>query len=170
MNNAGVQGSPARPPAGETVRAAEQLVQQVHDELRLLLQQRAEIMKRIGTAKKTLSGLASLFGDSVVVGEVMRLVDGGPARRRPGFTRTCRTILMEADHALTAHEMRDRIQERAPALLERQKDPISSITTILNRLVEYGEAQRVSSRHSGRAWQWIADASDNNASQGNRAP
>lgn len=145
------------PSGADTARAAEQLMRQVHDELKSLLHQRAEIMKRIGTAKKTIAGLAALFGDSVVNSDVLQLVDGRPATRTPGLTGTCRAILMEADRALSAAEMRERIKERAPSLLDRQKDPICSITTILNRLVHYGEVERVS-LHNGRAWQWVAES------------
>ncbi len=141
----------------QSVLSAQEVLRQVHEELRQLLKQRAEIMRRIGTAKKTIAGLAALFGDSVLSTELHHLVHGGTADRKSGFTRTCRTILMEADHPLSAREVRDQMQERAPGLLERQKDPISSITTILNRLVDYGEVQRVTLADHTRGWQWVAD-------------
>jgi hypothetical protein len=35
---------------------------------------------------------------------------------------------------------------------------MASVTTVLNRLVEYGEAQAVIS-NGRRAWRWVADAS-----------
>jgi hypothetical protein len=35
---------------------------------------------------------------------------------------------------------------------------MASVTTVLNRLVEYGEAQPVLLSTGRRAWQWIADA------------
>lgn len=38
-----------------------QVVKAAHEELRQLLQQRAEIMKRIGTVKQTITGLADLL-------------------------------------------------------------------------------------------------------------
>ena len=41
----------------------QEVIRQAHGELRHLLQQRSEIMKRIGTVKQTISGLANLFGD-----------------------------------------------------------------------------------------------------------
>jgi len=44
----------------------QQVVQAAERELRLLLQQRAETMKRIGTIKQTLAGLARIFGESVL--------------------------------------------------------------------------------------------------------
>jgi len=46
--------------------------------------------------------------------------------------------------------------EKMPELLARHKDPMASVTTVLNRLVEYGEAEAVMA--SGRrAWRWVAD-------------
>ncbi len=41
----------------------QEVIRQAHEELRMLLQQRADVMKRIGTVKQTISGLANLFGD-----------------------------------------------------------------------------------------------------------
>ena len=43
----------------------QQVVKQAHEELRELLRQRAEVMRRIGTIKQTIAGLANLFGDEV---------------------------------------------------------------------------------------------------------
>lgn len=139
----------------DTVHAAECLVRQVHDELRHLLEQRAEIMSRIGTAKKTISGLCALFGTNVASEDVLRLVDGPARGSHAGFTRTCRTILMEAEGAMSAREVREKMLERDPTLLSRHKDLLASITTILNRLAQYGEAVKVSNA-AGRAWQWSA--------------
>ncbi len=53
----------------------QEVVRQAHDELRQLLQQRAEVMRRIGTVKQTIVGLANLFGDSVLSEELLELVD-----------------------------------------------------------------------------------------------
>src|ERR1700733_3735125 len=47
------------PHVQEVVRAA-------HEELRQLMRQRADVMKRIGTVKQTIVGLAHLFGDDVL--------------------------------------------------------------------------------------------------------
>jgi len=43
-------------------------------------------------------------------------------------------------------------------MLERHKDPMASVTTVLNRLVAYGEARAVSLDNGRRAWVWVADA------------
>lgn len=158
MNNGETNGQTVFSGKG-TSTSAEQLVRQVHEELLVLLRQRAEIIRRICTAKRTISGLCTLFGDGMVSPEMQRILNGGARGRHSGFTKTCRAILMDADRALTVREVRDRILERDPALLSRQKDPLSSITTILKRLVDYGEAQKIVD-DGGRTWRWAAESDD----------
>ncbi len=135
----------------------EEVVRQAHEELRQLLHQRAEVMRRIGTVKQTIAGLANLFGDDVLSDELLELVDRKSSGRQPGFTKACRMILMDADRALSARDVCDRIQQKAPPMLARHKDPMASVTTVLNRLVSYGEAQAVVLDSGRRAWQWVAD-------------
>src|ERR1700690_3898552 len=81
-----------------------QVVMQAHEELLQLLKQRADLMKRIGTLKQTISGLANLFGASVLDDELLELV-GEPKdkKRQTGFTNTCRKILIDAKCPLSAH-------------------------------------------------------------------
>ena len=64
-----------RPANRYDVGHVQEVIRQAHEELRQLMQQRAEIMKRIGTVKQTISGLANLFGDGVLSEELMELVD-----------------------------------------------------------------------------------------------
>lgn len=142
----------------------QEVVRQAHEELQQLLHQRAEVMRRIGTIKQTIAGLASLFGDGVLGDELLELVDRKSNGRQPGFTKACRMILMEANRALSAREVCDRIQERIPLMLERHKDPMASVTTVLNRLVAYGEARAVALDNGRRAWQWVADSASEVAS------
>jgi hypothetical protein len=139
------------PHVQEVVRAA-------HEELRQLLRQRAEIMKRIGTVKQTIVGLANLFGDEVLNDELLELVDRKSSGRQPGFTKACRMVLMEANRPLGAREVCEQIQQRVPPILLRHKDPLASVTTVLNRLVEYGEARSMVRDNGRRAWQWVADS------------
>src|SRR5580692_8263400 len=136
----------------------EEVVRQAHEELRQLLHQRADVMRRIGTIKQTIAGLANLFGDGVLSDELLELVDRKSSGRQPGFTKACRMILMDANRALSARDVCDRIQEKAPPMLARHKDPMASVTTVLNRLVAYGEAEAVSLDNGRRAWQWVADS------------
>jgi hypothetical protein len=136
----------------------QEVIRQAHEELRQLLQQRAEVMKRIGTVKQTIAGLANLFGDGVLNEELLELVDRKSNGRQPGFTKACRMILMEAGRAMSAREICDYFQHKMPAMLARHKDPMASVTTVLNRLVEYGEAQAVHSNNGRRAWRWVAES------------
>ena len=135
----------------------QEVVRQAQEELHLLLQQRAEIMKRIGTVKQTISGLANLFGDGVLNEELLELVDRRSNGRQPGFTKACRMILMEAGRALSARDICEYFQQKMPAMLARHKDPMASVTTVLNRLVDYGEAQAVALHNGRRAWRWVAE-------------
>ncbi|MGB8064549.1 MAG: hypothetical protein WCF26_21855 [Candidatus Sulfotelmatobacter sp.] len=143
----------------------QEVIQQAHAELRQLLQQRAEVMKRIGTVKQTISGLANLFGEEVLNEELMELVDRKSSGRQPGFTKACRMILMEAGRALNSRDICDYFQQKMPALLARHKDPMASVTTVLNRLVEYGEAEAVL-LNGRRAWRWVADAPERSGANG----
>ena len=81
-------------------RHVQEVVRAAHDELRQLIRQRAEIMKRIGTVKQTIVGLANLFGDDVLSDELLELVDRKTNGRQPGFTKACRMVLMESSKPL----------------------------------------------------------------------
>ncbi len=135
----------------------EQVMRQAHEELRQLLQQRADVMRRIGTIKQTIAGLANLFGDEVLSDDLLELVDRKSCGRQPGFTKACRMVLMDAKRALTAREVCDCIRQKAASMLARHKDPMASVTTVLNRLVAYGEATPVLLDNGRRAWKWVAD-------------
>ena len=134
-----------------------EVVKTAHEELRQLMRQRADIMKRIGTLKQTIAGLANLFGDEILGEDLLELVDRKTAGRQPGFTKACRMVLMEAGGSLSVREVCERIQDRMPAVLLRHKDPLASVTTVLNRLVEYGEAQSIVRENWRRAWLWISE-------------
>jgi hypothetical protein len=136
----------------------QEVVRQAHQELRELLQQRADVMRRIGTIKQTIAGLANLFGDGVLNDELLELVDRKSNGRQPGFTKACRMILMDANRALSARDVCERIRQKMPPMLERHKDPMASVTTVLNRLVAYGEAKAVALDNGRRAWRWVADS------------
>ena len=135
----------------------QEVVLQAHEELRQLLKQRAEVMRRIGTVKQTIAGLANLFGDAVLNDELLELVDRKTNGRQPGFTKACRMVLMEAKTPLSAREVCAQLQGKMSSILERHKDPMASVTTVLNRLVSYGEAKAVVLDSGRRAWAWVAD-------------
>src|SRR5437899_12387533 len=104
----------------------QEVVKAAHEELRQLMRQRAEIMKRIGTVKQTIVGLANLFGDDVLNEELLELVDRRTGGRQPGFTKACRTVLMQAENPLGARDVCDQIRQRMRRILIRHKDPLAS--------------------------------------------
>jgi hypothetical protein len=136
--------------------SAQQVVRAAHEELLQLMKQRAEVMKRIGTVKQTISGLANLFGDEVLGDDLLELIDRKPNGRQPGFTKACRRVLMEVRRPLGAREVCVELERYAPAILARHKDPLASVTTVLNRLVDYGEARSLSNERGRRVWEWIS--------------
>jgi hypothetical protein len=153
--NTGTNGSnghsrAADPHVQEVIRSAER-------ELHELLQRRAELMKRIGTIKQTLAGLANIFGDAVLSDQMLEFLDRKSASRQPGFTRACRAVLIDADKPMGARFVCQALQQKFPEVLQRHKDPIASVTTVLNRLTDYAEARCSLDSHGRRVWQWIAE-------------
>jgi hypothetical protein len=140
----------------QTDAHVEAVVRAAESEIRDLLQQRADLMKRIGTIKQTLAGLADMFGESILSDEFLDLLDRR-AVRQSGFTRACRTVLMQSEVPLSAREVRDRIPSE---LIARHKDALASITTVLSRLVGYSEARCVVLAPGRRVWEWMAERRD----------
>jgi hypothetical protein len=134
----------------QVIRAAEEQLQQ-------LMRQRADVTRRIGTIKQTLAGLANLFGDSVLSDDLLEFLDRKSAGRQMGFTRACRVVLMDSPAPLGAREMCDELRRRFSEVIARHKDPLASVTTVLNRLAEYGEARTLSNAHGRRVWEWVTD-------------
>ena len=64
---------------------------------------------------------------------------------------------MEVRRPLGAREVCVELERYAPAILARHKDPLASVTTVLNRLVDYGEARSLSNDRGRRVWEWISD-------------
>jgi hypothetical protein len=136
-----------------------QVIRAAQQELSGLMQQRTEIMRRIGTTKQTLIGLARLFGDAALQQELVDFMDERTTPRQPGFTRACRLVLMEAKRPLNSREMCERLWQRHRDLALRHKDLLASVTTVLNRLVRYGEAKAIED-NGRRIWTWVASPKD----------
>jgi len=144
------------------------VIRRAERELRLLIAERAEVTKRIGTVRQTIVGLAKLFGEGIVDVALLDLGDHKSGPRQPGITRACRRVLMEARRPMSARDVCDQIQRTAPALLARHQDPMTTINTILGRLERYGEATVLSGDRGRRSWLWAAnhDRGPNNAHDG----
>ena len=135
----------------------QQVVQSAEGELLSLLQQRQELMKRIGSIKQTLTGLANMFGDSLLSDQLLTLLDR-KSTRQSGFTRACRAVLMESSMPLGARQVCDELRKKFPGILERHKKPFASVTTVLTRLVEYDEARTFLTEDGRRMWEWVAES------------
>jgi hypothetical protein len=153
--NAGTNGSKGQSQAADL--HVQEVIRSAERELQELLQRRAELMKRIGTIKQTLAGLANIFGGSVLNDQLLTFLDRTTVSRQPGFTRACRVVLMESGKPLGARFVCQALQRRFPELLERHKDPIASVTTVLNRLVDYTEARCSLDANGRRVWEWITE-------------
>jgi len=141
-------------PAANSIRPLEEVIAKAHRELLALLEERSRIMERIGTVKQTIAGLANVFGEDLLSDELLALIDRKRGVRHSGLTRTCRATLMESKTPLTPQNISNEIRRRQPSLLAHHKSPLASITTIMNRLVQYGEARAVTTSSGRRAWQW----------------
>jgi hypothetical protein len=133
----------------------QQVIRSAESELFTLLQQRADLMKRIGTVKQTLIGLANMFGDGLLSERLLEVLDRKTARQ-PGFTRACRAVLMESPVPISARQVCDQLRRKFPGVLERHRKPIASVTTVLMRLVEYDEARSFVATDGHRLWEWVA--------------
>src|ERR1700720_4488995 len=140
----------ADPHVHEVIRSAER-------ELNQLLELRAELMKRIGTIKQTLVGLAKLFGDSVLSDEILSVLAGKSSSWQSGFTTACRRVVMEAKNPVGARTVCQTLEQRFPEVLVRHKDSIASVTTVLNRLADYSEVRCLLNENGRRVYEWIAE-------------
>ncbi len=135
----------------------DKVLEEMHREFKTLMVQRAAILRRIGTIKQTIHGLAKLFGEDAVGGEVSELVDGKSSTRTRGFTRTCRLVLMESKRPMASQEVCEEVKRRSPDLLAHHKDPLASVSTVLSRLARYGEARAVLGERGRREWEWVTE-------------
>lgn len=116
--------------------------------LRQLTRQRQEITQRIALIKRTVNGLAVLYGR-----ELHRGPEGGTtAKRGRGITKACRVVLNRADTPLSAREVYAILQGEFPTLFLQQGNHYASLVTILNRLAKHGEADTFLHNRS-RFWQ-----------------
>ncbi len=132
------------------------IVTAAHGELRRLIQQRAEITKRIGTIKQTIAGLCTLFGDDELSKDLPESVNGKVGERRRGITQMCRTVLMDAGCPLTARNVCEQIQRRTD--LPWSGNLAGVVTAVLSRLEKYGEARKVPGDRGPQAWVWVSGA------------
>ena len=131
------------------------VVEQITEQLHSLMHERDEIVQRIGTVKKTIASLLRLFDQVPVTAELSELL-GHKTPRKPGLSAECRLALMRAERPLSAREIRDSVLCRLPALANH-RDSLATVTTVLNRLIRYGEACNVPDDKGRHRWAWVTD-------------
>ena len=137
----------------------ERVIGGIRRELQSLLVERAALLKRIGIIKRTIAGLGDVFGAYLNQEQSPGLlVDSGGRSQKssePGLTDMCRQVLMQSLEPITTRQLCDRIQQATPAVLARQKQPTTSLTVVLRRLVSYGEVEDRMNEKGVRTWLWI---------------
>jgi hypothetical protein len=112
--------------------------------------ERQAIMKRIAAIKRAITGLIQLSNDPGLAEEMAPVLTFPGPPRKNGLTQACRSILINASVPLTARE----VCEKASEHVKHHQDPLASVTTVLNRLVQYGEAELLTdSQASHYVWQ-----------------
>ena len=140
----------ALPHVQEVLRTAQQ-------ELSGLLRQREDIVKRIGMIKQMLSGMANLFGDSILYDDLRVALEGQPSNRRKGFTLACRQILMQSRTPLPVRYFIGELRRKFPDVAGRHRDLSASVNTVFHRLSTYGEARFSVDKSGDRLWEWVAE-------------
>jgi hypothetical protein len=152
---------------------AKQVMEVAVHELEALLKQRTAITMKVKAVKRTVKGLASLFGDEIVGELPLKFIDAvshmpidtqsasevDPLHRadgdlhKPKLERACRIALLESEQPATAGQIYDRINRRRSYQLRRYKNPLMRVIETLDMLVKDGEA-RTLFVDDCRCWQW----------------
>jgi hypothetical protein len=130
----------------------EQVIEYAQTEVWVLLQQRADITKRLTVLRRTMADLARIFGHDALSQKQLALITPTKRNRRTGLTDACRSVLIKASQPLTAHQVVERMRASSADLIHRHKGPIASVTTILLRLESYGEATSEVGSSRRRLW------------------
>jgi Ni,Fe-hydrogenase III large subunit len=124
------------------------------NQLRRLTEERTELNRRIAVTKQTLAGLVRVFGDAALEQELSNFINSpGTGKRQSGLTKALRMILVKGQSPISTRDICEHLTDKYAELAVRHKNLYASVTTILARLVSYGEAISVDV-DGKRAWQW----------------
>jgi len=141
---------------------AKQVMEVAINELETLVKQRTAITMRVKAVKRTVKGLASLFGEEIVGELRLECIESAgqsPKRlgaenshealpfhasdgelHKPKLERACRIALLESEQPASAGQIYDRINRRRSYQLGRYKHPLVRVIATLDALVKEGEA------------------------------
>jgi len=136
------------------ITGARQVIELAHSELCGLMREREAIIKRMTVLKQTIAGLVEIFGADSVSTEHLDFVQRPRRRRGNSLTQICRAVLAKASEPLTAHELVEGIRAADVTVIQRQKNPIAAVSSILGRLASYGEVRSAVAGSGRRQWLW----------------
>src|SRR3984957_20307013 len=88
----------------------DKVLEEMRREFQPLMLQRAAVLRRIGTIKQIINGLANLLGVEVLGQGLLPLVGQRSAARPRCLTRTCLLIWMESTRPLMSQEVCQEIE------------------------------------------------------------
>ena len=121
-------------------------------ELEGLLRQLANMNRQILMVRRAITGLAATIGDAGVASSGTAQATRVRRTRREDLTRACRTVLDQASLPLTAREVTHAVGELTPSAIADQENPVASVTSVLRRLLEYGEVNNAFNEEGRRTW------------------
>jgi hypothetical protein len=136
------------------ITGARQVINLAQSELRGLMREREAIIKRITVLKQTIVGLVEIFGADGVSKEHLDFVRRPRRHQGNSLTQICRAVLARASEPLTAHELVEGIRATDVTVIQRQKNAIASVSSILGRLASDGEVRSVVAGSGRRQWVW----------------
>ena len=141
---------------------AKQVMEVAINELETLVKQRTAITMKVKAVKRTVKGLASLFGEEIVgelrleciesasqspkapgtqnSTEALPFPGSDSELHKPKLERACRIALLESEQPASAGQIYDRINRRRSYHLGRYKHPLVRVIATLDALVKEGEA------------------------------
>jgi hypothetical protein len=123
-------------------------------ELEQLCAERVMLTKKIAALKNTMVQLVRFSGDEDLMARAGDILEIGERPRKPGLTQLCRSVLLEACEPMTAREVHDKVSDH----VKHHHDGLASVTTILYRLVSYGEVEQLKNDQALECtWQWVHD-------------
>jgi hypothetical protein len=135
---------------------AKEILNRTEEKLLELTQQKNEVSRKIEALRRTANALIDMFGEHLISPDFLRVLGRKTPTHARGFTDACRQVLLKADRPLRVSEICERLGQEYPDILQRHKDPVSSVGTILNRLVSYGEA-KIAVVNGRKAWNSVGD-------------
>jgi hypothetical protein len=149
------------PPDGSALHV-QAIVKIASEEMQCLIEQRAEITKRILIIRRTIAGLCSLSGVGELSDDLPELLNrkSGTSARCLGLTQACRTVLMKAGRPMITREVCEQIQQLSMPGFQCPRNLVASATVVLRRLVQYGQACKIVCSSGHTAWQWATSEGD----------